>query len=69
MVRLIIGVILGIITVIFAAQNTDTVTYTFLAWSLAAPRAVIVLVVLIAGMVIGWVSTGFRGLRRKKKQS
>ena len=65
-IRLIIGVILGILVVVFALQNTETVTYNFIAWSLTAPRAVVVLLVLLAGIIIGWVTTGIRRMGRKK---
>ncbi len=66
MIRLIIGGLLGVLVVVFALQNLDTVTYTFLAWSLAAPRAVVVIVVLLVGIVVGWFTTSLKRVRRKK---
>ena len=53
--RFIIGLLLGTISVIFAVQNTESVDYSFLAWTVTAPRAIILLAVLVVGIVIGWL--------------
>ena len=53
--KFIIGILLGALAVIFAAQNAETVSYNFIAWTLTAPRAVVLLCVLIAGIVVGWL--------------
>ena len=67
--KFIIGIILGAIAVIFAAQNAETVSYTFLAWDLTAPRAIVILAVLLAGIVIGWMFTTLpRFFRRRSRQ-
>ncbi|MBN1686998.1 MAG: LapA family protein [Spirochaetales bacterium] len=66
MVRLIIGALLGILVVVFALQNLDTVTYTFFAWSLDVSRGVVVIIVLAVGIFVGWFLTGLRRLRKKK---
>lgn len=64
--KLIIGFILGALGVIFAVQNPETVSYRFIAWTLTAPRAAVLLIVLVAGMLIGWlVSTLPRIFKRK----
>lgn len=66
MIRLIIGILLGAIIVVFAIQNTETVSYTFIAWTLSAPRAVIVIAVFIFGLLTGWLVTGLRRLGRNR---
>ena len=53
--KLVIGIILGAFAVIFAVQNVETVSYTFIAWTITAPRAIVLLAVLIAGVLIGWL--------------
>ena len=53
--KFIIGIILGAIAVVFAIQNVETVSYNFIAWTITAPRAIVLLAVLIAGMLIGWL--------------
>ena len=66
MIRLIVGIILGAVIVVFAAQNTETVSYTFIAWTLSAPRAVIVVAVFLIGLLTGWLVTGLGRLFRRR---
>jgi len=66
MIRLIFGMILGILVVVFELQNLETVTYTFLAWSVDAPKAVVVIIVLVAGVLVGWFITGLKRIQKKK---
>ena len=66
MVRLVIGMVLGILVVVFALQNLETVTYTFLAWSLDAPRALVFIIVLVVGVLVGWFVTGVKQLKKKR---
>ena len=67
MVRMIIGIILGAVVIIFAIQNTETVTYNFIAWSVTAPRALVVIVVFVFGLLAGWLVTGLGRIGRRKK--
>ena len=67
MIRVIIGIVLGAAVIVFALQNAETVTYTFIAWSLSAPRAVVVLLAFVLGLVTGWLETGLGRLRRRAR--
>ena len=49
---LLIGIILGALSVIFALQNVAVITVTFLAWQITGPLAIILLATLISGVVI-----------------
>ena len=69
MIILIIGVILGAVTVVFAVQNTEIVTYQFLAWSIDVTRSLVVIVVLFVGMLLGWAAGGFNRIRRRNKKN
>lgn len=61
---LIAGVILALIVLILAAQNTDTITVSFLGWDFSTP-----LIVLILGAVlIGVVVTELFGLVYRKRR-
>lgn len=51
-ISLVLGVILGALTVIFAAQNIVTITVTFLAWQLQGSLAVILLLAVMVGVLI-----------------
>ncbi|MBP9710707.1 MAG: LapA family protein [Candidatus Pacebacteria bacterium] len=49
---LLLGVFLGIISVIFVAQNTDVVTVSFLTWQLEGSLALILFLAIISGALI-----------------
>ena len=67
MVKFIAGLILGALVVIFTLQNADMVTVRFLAWTVTISRAVMLFIVLGAGLVIGWMAGGMgRGTRRRR---
>ena len=69
MVRLFIGILMGAAIVIFAAQNTGDVTYTFLFWQVTAPRLLVLLAVYLMGIVTSWLVLGLSrlsGWRRKR---
>jgi uncharacterized integral membrane protein len=65
--KLIIGIILGIISVIFLIQNTEIVTIDFLFWSLTTSRALVIMIVLILGIFFGWIF-GSVGRRKNTEQ-
>ena len=67
MFRFILGILIGAVAVIFAIQNPESVGFEFLAWSIIKPRSVIVIVVLLAGIVMGWLLSGFGTSRRRRR--
>lgn len=67
MIRLLIGIVLGVVVIVFAVQNTGTVTYTFLAWSITAPGALLVIAVFVSGLLCGWLVTGLGRLGRRRR--
>lgn len=67
MIRLIIGIIIGAVVIVFAVQNTDSVTYDFIAWSITAPRALVVIVVFVGGLLAGWLVTGLGRIGRRSR--
>jgi uncharacterized integral membrane protein len=69
MVRFIQSVILLIFLgaiLIFAWQNNQTVTISFLKWSLTAPNALVIIIVYLLGMLTGWTVVAY--LRRSIRQ-
>jgi len=52
LILLIIGLILGAMTIIFAAQNTATITVAFLAWQFNGPLALVIVLAVVAGILI-----------------
>ena len=52
MILLIIGLILGAVTIIFAAQNTAPITVSFLTWQFHGPLALVIALAVISGILI-----------------
>ncbi len=52
MIALILGIVLGAATVIFALQNVAPVTVTFFAWQLSGSLALILILTAAAGLLI-----------------
>jgi len=49
---LILGLLIGALSVVFALQNVVVITVTFLAWQVTGSLAVILLVAMVAGMTM-----------------
>lgn len=57
--------IIGVLLLVFVLQNLATVEVGFLVWTIQTPRAVMLLAVFAAGVLVGWlVATLKRGERR-----
>ena len=69
MFKFILGIIIGIVSLIFIVQNTETVQITFIAWKLMLPRAIMFLALVFFGFIMGWIfrSIGVRKKRIKRK--
>jgi uncharacterized integral membrane protein len=52
--KLILGITLLILVVVFTLQNTSTVEIRFLAWQFTLSRALLLFLVLAIGIIIGW---------------
>jgi len=51
---------------LFAIQNTDRLTVTFMVWSFTAPQAVVILGAAISGAIVGGL-LGLRGQIRARR--
>ena len=69
--KFILGIIIGVILIVFMVQNKDTVTVNFFAWNVSISRAVMVLIVFIVGTIFGFIvrSIGYRKKRKEKEES
>jgi uncharacterized integral membrane protein len=54
---------------IFIIQNVAAVEGSFLFWSIAMSRALLIVFALGIGFVSGWVVHGYLAMRRSKKKS
>ncbi len=66
--KFIIGVIIGILVIIFMVQNTEKVDITFLKWSITMVRAIMILIVFVLGIAVGYVARGVRARKKEKKE-
>ncbi|KJS32364.1 MAG: hypothetical protein VR64_07585 [Desulfatitalea sp. BRH_c12] len=61
--KLIAGLILVGMAVLFIMQNVTAVEMTFLFWTLTMSRALLMLLILLIGVILGWLLHGSRRLR------
>jgi len=66
MAKFIIGIIIGIIVIVFMVQNVETVDVSFFAWSVSIPRALMILIVFVVGLGLGYIVRSI-GYRKKKR--
>jgi putative membrane protein len=60
---LILIFLLLFVVVIFAVQNSQLVSVSFLSWSFTTNQALVILASLFLGLLIGWVWSWFRGAK------
>ncbi|NQV83591.1 MAG: LapA family protein [Rhodospirillales bacterium] len=51
----VIGIVIVGLIVLFTVQNVATVEVSFLAWSISLPRAVLLFLVFVGGVVAGLI--------------
>jgi len=51
---------------VFVLQNTTVVEIRFLFWTLSMSRALLIVLVLVIGMVLGWLARSLRVMRHKR---
>lgn len=49
-----VAIALLLIVLVFTVQNAETVNIKFLFWTLAAPRAVVIVLAFLFGVIAGW---------------
>lgn len=64
--KLLTAIVLLILVLIFIFQNTQMVTIQFLAWRVETARGVMALVILLIGVIIGWLGRGQWAHRKKR---
>lgn len=47
---------LAVLSVVFAVQNSDVITVSFLAWQVDASLALILMITLVTGVLIGYLA-------------
>jgi putative membrane protein len=71
MVAILLVIVIAV-AVVFSVQNASPVALSFLAWHFEASLAVVILLTLVIGMILGMailsVSRLMRSMRKKKEQ-
>ena len=67
--RQIIGAVIGILALIFIAQNSKSGTIHFLLFEFTAPVWIAFLLILASGAVVGYVLRGVRQDRQAEKKA
>lgn len=63
-VKLILGILLAALAVVFLIQNVTSVDLTLFFWTLSISRALLMCMILIAGIILGWLLHGsFRRIK------
>jgi uncharacterized integral membrane protein len=65
--KLIIGIILAGLAVVFTIQNVSSVELTLFFWTVSMSRALLTFLILSAGIILGWLLHG--SFRRMKSIS
>ncbi len=69
MAKLKLMVLLAILllAVAFAVQNAEVVDIKFLTWNFSTPRALLVVLLLAAGFVVGYLTSSLAALKSQMK--
>jgi uncharacterized integral membrane protein len=62
----VLALVLACLLVVFILQNTSDVEIRFLFWSLWMSRALLVILLIISGAVIGWAASSRRKHEKDK---
>ena len=62
----VVGLVIGILAVVFVFQNTGKGRITFLFWSMTMPAWVWLLVVFVAGVIVGALVPTLRARKKRR---
>lgn len=66
-VKLIVGLVLAALLVLFAVQNAEPVEFRFLIWTFELSRALIMAILLAIGVLLGWTMHAVSMYRERKQ--
>lgn len=65
MIKFIVGILFGVVAIIFILQNVHVIEVNFLGWSVSLSQSVLFIILLLVGFALGW---GTGSLRRRRKK-
>jgi uncharacterized integral membrane protein len=66
MLRFIVGILLGAVVVVFILQNVQVVDFVFLGWTVSMSRAILFIVMILVGFILGLGAGSIGGRRRRR---
>jgi uncharacterized integral membrane protein len=67
-IKLITSLVVACFVLIFIIQNAAEVKIQFLFWSLTMSRSLLVLVLVMIGMLMGWLLSSYVAFKAKKRK-
>lgn len=67
--KLYLTAVVLVLLLTFVAQNSQTVNFNFLFWTFGLPRALMLLVIFLAGVAIGLLLVAGRSRRKTREQT
>jgi uncharacterized integral membrane protein len=65
--KMIAGLVLGVLILIILFQNTQATVLRFYFWNISMPQIILILLVLVIGLVCGFIAAKFMGKKKNKK--
>lgn len=66
MVKFVVGTIIGVLSLIFVVMNSELIDLRLYFWTVTIPRSIMLIIVLAAGIGIGYILNGLR-IRKSRK--
>ena len=63
--KTVVGIVIGVLALVFVFQNTDERQIDFLFWSISMPAWIWLLVIFAAGLTVGSIFPWLRGRRQE----
>lgn len=67
-VRLIIGITLATLVVIFTLQNVETTSVRILFWQVELSKSLLIFLLFTVGVIIGWIASSLVHFLRKRER-
>ena len=67
-IKIVAAFIILAFLILFIVQNVASVEIQFLAWSVKVSRALLLLIVLAVGILLGWIMNTVHHFQKRKKE-
>lgn len=67
-IKVIVAWTIAVLLLLFMVQNFEIVRISLLLWTVELPRAVMILLVFAAGIVLGWLVGTIRAMEKRERE-